>query len=51
MSKRDAGPARTMRAFVMRGVGRVGFVEKPVPEPGPNDAVIRTTVAMVCTSD
>ncbi len=51
MPRHDVRPGRTMRAFVMRGVGRAGFVEKPVPEPGPNDAVIRTTVAMVCTSD
>jgi threonine dehydrogenase-like Zn-dependent dehydrogenase len=40
-----------MKAFVMKGIGKVGFVEKPVPEPGPNDAVIRTTRALVCTSD
>ncbi|QJW94979.1 NAD(P)-dependent alcohol dehydrogenase [Frigoriglobus tundricola] len=43
--------ARTMKAFVMKRIGEVGVVEKPVPEPGPNDAVIRTTTAMVCTSD
>jgi isopropanol dehydrogenase (NADP+) len=41
----------TMRAFVLRKVGEVGVVEKPVPEPGPNEAVVRTTAAMVCTSD
>ncbi|MBD0424780.1 NAD(P)-dependent alcohol dehydrogenase [Streptomyces sp. TRM S81-3] len=40
-----------MKAFVMREIGRVGFMEKPVPEPGPNDAVIRTTKALICTSD
>ncbi|MGC2359599.1 MAG: NAD(P)-dependent alcohol dehydrogenase [Thermoplasmata archaeon] len=40
-----------MRAFVMDGIGRVSLKEKPVPEPGPNDAVVRTTAAMVCTSD
>lgn len=43
--------ARTMRAFVMQGIGAVGFTEKPVPEPGPNDAVVKTTRALVCTSD
>ena len=32
-----------MRAFVMKRIGEVGFAEKPVPEPGPNDAVIKTT--------
>ncbi|HKY31105.1 MAG TPA: NAD(P)-dependent alcohol dehydrogenase [Candidatus Polarisedimenticolia bacterium] len=40
-----------MRAFVMKGLGKVGFMEKPIPEPGPNDAVIKTTKALVCTSD
>ncbi|MBO0771919.1 MAG: NAD(P)-dependent alcohol dehydrogenase [Actinobacteria bacterium] len=40
-----------MKAFVMREIGRVGFADKPVPKPGPNDAVIRTTRALICTSD
>jgi len=40
-----------MKAFVMRGLDRVGFAEKPVPQPGPNDAIVRTTRALICTSD
>ncbi len=40
-----------MRAFVMKSIGQVGFMEKPVPEPGPADAVIKTTRALICTSD
>jgi threonine dehydrogenase-like Zn-dependent dehydrogenase len=40
-----------MKAFVMKGLGVTGFLDKPVPEPGPNDAVVRTTRALVCTSD
>ncbi len=40
-----------MRAFVMEGIGRVAVKDKPVPEPGPNDAVVRTTSALICTSD
>ncbi|HSC58240.1 MAG TPA: NAD(P)-dependent alcohol dehydrogenase [Gemmatimonadales bacterium] len=44
--------AATMKAFVMHGIGRVGFMEKPVPaDPGPDDAIIRTTHALICTSD
>ncbi len=43
--------AGTMKAFVMKRIGEVGVVEKPIPEPGPNDAVVRTTAALVCTSD
>lgn len=40
-----------MRAFVMKQIGEVGFMDKPVPEPGPLDALIRPTKALVCTSD
>jgi isopropanol dehydrogenase (NADP+) len=40
-----------MKAFVMREIGRVGFMDKPVPRPGPNDAVVQTTRALICTSD
>jgi len=40
-----------MKAFVMRSIGHVGFMDKPIPEPGPNDAVIKTTRALICTSD
>lgn len=43
--------AQMMRAFVMRGIGETGFTEKPIPEPGPNDAVVKTTRALICTSD
>ncbi|MET8777101.1 NAD(P)-dependent alcohol dehydrogenase [Nocardia sp. NPDC004654] len=35
----------------MKQIGSVGFAEKPVPEPGPFDAVVRTTTALICTSD
>ena len=40
-----------MKTFVMNGIDRVGFMDKPVPKPGPNDAIIKTTVALICTSD
>lgn len=44
--------AKNMRAFIMKRIGEVGFAEKPRPaEPGPNDAVVKTTAALVCTSD
>lgn len=44
--------ARMMKAFVMNRIGKVRFMEKPVPDdPGPNGAVIKTTRALVCTSD
>jgi isopropanol dehydrogenase (NADP+) len=40
-----------MKAFVMKEIGRVGFMDKPVPHPGPNDAIVQTTRALICTSD
>jgi isopropanol dehydrogenase (NADP+) len=40
-----------MKAFVMKEIGRVGFADKPMPKPGPTDAVVRTTKALICTSD
>lgn len=42
---------KSMKAFVMQGIGRVEFADKPIPDPGPNDAVVKTTRALVCTSD
>lgn len=35
----------------MKEIGSVGFMDKPIPEPGPTDAVVRTTKALICTSD
>jgi threonine dehydrogenase-like Zn-dependent dehydrogenase len=40
-----------MQAFVMEELGEVGFVEKDTPEVGPNDARLRPTKGLVCTSD
>ena len=40
-----------MKAFVIQGLGKVEFVDKPIAELGPNDAIVKTTRALVCTSD
>jgi threonine dehydrogenase-like Zn-dependent dehydrogenase len=41
-----------MKTFVMKRIGEVGFVDKPQPEdPGANGAIVKTTRALVCTSD
>jgi threonine dehydrogenase-like Zn-dependent dehydrogenase len=48
--KRSSGTG-TMKAFVMEGIDKVGFTNKPIPDVGPNDAVVKTTRALVCTSD
>lgn len=44
-------PENTMKAFVMKSVGEVQLLDKPVPTPGPNDAIVKTTAALICTSD
>lgn len=41
----------TMRALVMKEIGVTAVVDKPIPEPGPEEAVVRTTAALICTSD
>jgi threonine dehydrogenase-like Zn-dependent dehydrogenase len=40
-----------MKTFVMKSIGQVGFADKPAPHPGPQDAIVKTTVALICTSD
>ena len=43
--------AHRMKAFVMKRVGQVAIMEKAIPEPGSNDAIVKTTAALICTSD
>src|SRR5205085_10962790 len=40
-----------MKAFVMKSLGQVGFMEKPIPKPGPDDVIVKTTKALICTSE
>lgn len=40
-----------MKAFAILGPGKTGLVERPVPQAGPGDAIVRTTAALICTSD
>lgn len=40
-----------MKGFAMLRIGEVGWVEKPEPVCGPNDAVCRPLAVSVCTSD
>jgi isopropanol dehydrogenase (NADP+) len=40
-----------MKAFVMKEIVKVAFAEKPIPDVGPYDAVVKTKVALVYTSD
>ena len=40
-----------MKALAFLGIGKVGVIDKPIPDPGPNDAVIKTAASLICTSD
>ncbi len=40
-----------MKGFAMRKIGQVGWIEKPKPEPGPFDAIVRPLALAPCTSD
>src|SRR5690349_12895611 len=49
---RTTNAKQMMLAFVMHQIGSAGFMEKPVPQdPGPDGAIIKTTRALICTSD
>jgi len=41
----------TMRVSVLRGVGDVALEERPVPEPGPGEVLVRIGSVGVCGSD
>ena len=41
----------TMRVSVLYGVGEVGVEERPIPQPGPGDVLIRVGSVGVCGSD
>ena len=51
MSEKEGTCVQLMKAYVMLGIGGTAFADKPIPVPGPNDVVIKTTAALVCTSD
>jgi L-iditol 2-dehydrogenase len=40
-----------VRVSVLRGVGDVALVERPTPEPGPGEVVVRVASVGVCGSD
>lgn len=42
---------KTMKAAVFVEPGRIELTEKPIPEVGPNDALIRITTTTICGTD
>jgi threonine dehydrogenase-like Zn-dependent dehydrogenase len=43
--------ARVMRATAFVEPGRIRLEERPVPEPGPLDALVRVTTTTICGTD
>lgn len=41
----------TMKSFVFDGLNKVATVDRSIPRPGPNDVIVKTTTALICTSD
>ena len=41
----------TMQAVAFRGVDRIRLEERPIPVPGPGQAVIRVTTTTICGTD
>jgi threonine dehydrogenase-like Zn-dependent dehydrogenase len=44
-------PAGTMRALQLQAVNQLAEVQIPVPEPKPDEVLIRTKATTICTSD
>src|SRR5690242_5402529 len=42
---------RTMKAAVFAEAGRIVLEEKPIPEVGPRDALVRVTTTTICGTD
>ena len=40
-----------MKGLAFLQIGKVGVIDKRIPEPGPNDAGTKTTASLICTSD
>jgi alcohol dehydrogenase len=40
-----------MKALVFLAPGKIALLEKPVPCPGPTDALIRITTTTICGTD
>ena len=41
----------TMKAAVFVAPGRIELADKPIPDVGPNDALVRITTTTICGTD
>lgn len=51
MKTKDITIPPTMKGLAMLGIGKIGWITKPVPEIGPLDALVRPIALAPCTSD
>jgi L-iditol 2-dehydrogenase len=49
--KKDLSIPKTMKAWVLDGPGELRLVEKPVPEPGPAEVLVRIDAVAICATD
>jgi threonine dehydrogenase-like Zn-dependent dehydrogenase len=40
-----------MRGLAFLGIGKVGLVERAIPQVGPGEAIVRSTASLICTCD
>ncbi len=49
--RRDCSIPKTMKAWVLGDPERLRLVEKPVPEPGPTEVLVRIDAVAICGTD
>jgi threonine dehydrogenase-like Zn-dependent dehydrogenase len=40
-----------MRANIFKGTNKIGLEDRPIPKPGPGDAVVKVTLTTICGTD
>jgi len=51
VQKKDLSISKTMKAWVLDGPEQLRLVEKPVPEPGPAEVLVRIDAVAICGTD
>ncbi len=41
----------TMKVAVMEGIGKMGYEERPIPQPGPDEVLVKLEYVGICGSD
>src|SRR3712207_9286481 len=41
----------TMKVAVMNGIGQMGFIERPIPQPADNEVLVKLEYVGICGSD